>query len=99
MPSLPALASRRKRPGNTCEAIHWTIPSAESEARSLLVCMKRTGATIADMVALITVTDAEYAALCEWAQSRPAIAGRIDDMMGFRSDVLKCFDALLRGGK
>jgi hypothetical protein len=85
-----------KRPGGKCEASHWTSGRPHEEALSLYRFMIRTKASPKQIADLICVTDAEFAELCQWATaSNPTLAARIDDMMGFRIKVLKCFEELL----
>jgi|HubBroStandDraft_4_1064222.scaffolds.fasta_scaffold195135_1 hypothetical protein len=108
LPSLPPKRHQRHAPWRkqrshddpkyrigSLEAVQWKVGSAEAEARSLLVFMRNTNASYSDMVQLITLTDGEYKALCEWAGDKPTIAVKIDDMMVFREKVLLHFKGML----
>jgi hypothetical protein len=74
-------------------------PTAESEARSLLTYMRRTGATVEQMVSLICVSDGEFRALTEWANRNLGDACRIDETLRYRDEVLKHFKSLVEEGE
>jgi hypothetical protein len=76
-------------------AIHWFPGSAREEAKSLIGFMERTGTSVKEMVALICCSDAEYEALCKWAEDKPTIAGKLDAMMAYRQRVLDHFQSML----
>lgn len=104
MAAVPSIAARRHTPWRKhrphlqtlkCESLLWQVGRAEEEARSLFHFMLRTNSSPEAMKSLICVTDREFAALCAWAESRPTIAARLNDMMIFRSEVLKYFEAML----
>ena len=87
-----------KRLTDAAQVVEWTVGRPEEEARSLLLMMQRTGATMEDMVALITVSDGEYAELVEWSEQKPGLAGALDSVMVYRDEVLKYFLVLHETG-
>lgn len=103
--ALPSIAPKRHRATwrkhrrhlqtVKCESMLWAVPRVADEAHCLYEFMQRNGRTVEEMVALIAVSDSEYRQLVLWAESRPAIAARLDDMMKFRDDVLRAFRVLV----
>jgi hypothetical protein len=87
-----------KRLTDAAQVVEWSVGRAEEEARSLLLMMQRTGATVQDMLDLIGVSDREYRELCEWAADKPGLAGALDSMMRYREEVLGYFMILRETG-
>lgn len=77
------------------EAAEWRVGRVADEAHVLYDFMKRNGRSVPEMVELISVSDVEYAELCKWAEDKPPIASRLNDMMEFRDKTLKAFLTLV----
>lgn len=73
----------------------WSVGRVEDEAKCLYQYMRRNNTTVEEMVALICVSDREFAELTAWVNARPAIAGKLDEILSFRQRVLVYFKAML----